>query len=108
MKIRGNVVGTNMKPEKIADRIGGGGGGVEIDDDNISANKTWSSEKIANTFDDVVTEIEGEYLNYEDFRNEFYSELEYAITTTEEGGGLRETLVNTVIEALPVYNGEVV
>lgn len=27
MKIRGNVVGTNMKPERIADRIGGGGGG---------------------------------------------------------------------------------
>ena len=32
MKIRGNVVGTNMKPEKIADRIGGTGGGVTEDD----------------------------------------------------------------------------
>ena len=27
MKIRGNVIGTTMKPEKIAERIGGTGGG---------------------------------------------------------------------------------
>ena len=35
MKIRGNVVGTNMKPEKIADRIGGTGGVTEEDVVNI-------------------------------------------------------------------------
>ena len=45
--IRGNTVGTNMSPEMIAARIGGGTGeGANINDNAISATSTWSSEKI--------------------------------------------------------------
>ena len=89
--------------EILAINVGGGGGAV-IDDENISTETTWSSQKMLGTF--VTDRQLGEdgYMTITDFYNEFPTELEYWLGE----GGYLSVIVESVIAALPVYNGEVV
>ena len=57
MKIRGNVIGTTMKPEKIAERIGGGGGANALI-------VTIEGDKASHTSDDIHDHIENGGLVY--------------------------------------------
>ena len=101
MKIRGNTVGTTMRPEKIADRIGGSGGGLT-----------------ANDVRDIVDEIANKegYIGRnafsaafdEEFFPAFYNELYHVLTAPSDEGGVLDIITEGVITSLPVYDGEVV
>lgn len=85
--------------EKVLDsiEIPEGGGGAVIDDEDISADKTWSSQKIS----DNALEVADEHLN-----NAFYNMLFAAIEENVEG--TMDAIYAGVVARLPVYNGEVV
>lgn len=68
----------------------GGGGGVEIDDEDVWEDKTWSSQKIVEYVDELISDclVEGE--------------VESVLTDH------MEFITQNVINALPIYNGEVI
>lgn len=103
MKIRGNVVGTNMKPEKVADRVGGVGGGGA---DGYSPTATVTQTDIGATI--TITDKNG--TTTATITNgkpgaDGYTPVKGIDYWTEAD---RTQMVADVIAALPVYNGEVV
>ena len=99
----------------------GGGGGVTEEQlaETLEEAKAYTDEAIANIDDGGVTEERVNelidewvtpqgYLSLEDFYELFYFELDYAINTTSDEGGVRDIITENVIASLPIYDGEVV
>ena len=99
-KIRGNVVGTPISVEKIAERIGGGTGeGAKINDNATTTTETWSSKKISDELAkiDVTCDCEDEVLviggftdgkltpgDYQSIDNAFFANKEVILRLYDE------------------------
>ena len=65
MKVRGNLVGTTMKPERIAERIGGTGGGATADYRHIFTYEHTADEGVKQI--DITQDKDGNAFECSDF-----------------------------------------
>ena len=108
--------------EEIASMISGGGGVSTVLNEHIANEDNphnVTAEHVGAATQEQVNTALGEakaytdavadgLMTYEEYISELYFEIESAITTSAEDGGLREILIETVLEYLPIYDGEVV